>query len=445
MSPQFGLTDPVILTAHLSLCTLLDSITASVFTPSVTPSPPLKDAPLDAMVPLRRPRLHVSPQQDDHRLPLLHDDYYDRRGHWRPLRQICQIVVIVPALLLATVLVAGFVAMAESVPSASYLKYSTVTGYFLQDDPATDPSTFDYVSTNFGLINQTYDTDAQFDPDGQKTQWERFEHKVRTMNGMSGDSVECKVLFLGRHGQGYHNVAEEFYGTEMWDCYWSLQDGNETTTWVDARLTDKGVVQAEVAHGAWEKQIESKIPFPESYYVSPLNRCLATASITFKGLSIPHTDPFRPTIKELLRETIGIHTCDRRSSKSAIQEEYPLYTFEDNFAETDPLWSADWRESNSQRDARLRKLLDDIFTSDQNTFISLTAHSGAITSILEVVGHRPFSLATGGVIPVLVRAERVAGAPPATKIDPPLTAPTCKVDLVGASAGAAAARVSTKA
>jgi len=70
-------------------------------------------------------------------------------------------------------------------------------------------------------------------------------------------------------------------------------------TWVDARLTDTGIAQAEVAHGAWEKQIENKIPFPESYYVSPLNRCLATANITFKGLGIPHTDPFRPTIKEV--------------------------------------------------------------------------------------------------------------------------------------------------
>jgi hypothetical protein len=26
-----------------------------------------------------------------------------------------------------------------------YIRYSTVTGYFLQDDPATDSSTFDYV------------------------------------------------------------------------------------------------------------------------------------------------------------------------------------------------------------------------------------------------------------------------------------------------------------
>lgn len=28
----------------------------------------------------------------------------------------------------------------------SYINYTTITGFFLQDDPTTDPSTFDYVS-----------------------------------------------------------------------------------------------------------------------------------------------------------------------------------------------------------------------------------------------------------------------------------------------------------
>jgi len=56
-----------------------------------------------------------------------------------------------PVLLLATVLLARFAAMAESVAFASYLNYSTVTGYFLQDDPATDPSTFDYVRLHITL------------------------------------------------------------------------------------------------------------------------------------------------------------------------------------------------------------------------------------------------------------------------------------------------------
>jgi hypothetical protein len=54
----------------------------------------------------------------------------------------------------------------------------------------------------------------------------------------------------------------------------------------------------------------------------------------------------------------------------------------------------------------LRELLNDIFDTDENVFLSLTAHSGAITSILQVVGHRKFPLATGAVIPVVVKAEK---------------------------------------
>lgn len=61
-------------------------------------------------------------------------------------------------------------------------------------------------------------------------------------------------------------------------------------------------------------------------------------------------------------------------------------------------------------------------------FVSFTAHSGCISSILEVVGHREFMLATGAVIPVLVRAEKVAGPPPEMVVEPPMRAPKCVED-----------------
>jgi len=35
-----------------------------------------------------------------------------------------------------------------AVAQASTVKYSAVTGYFLQDEDSTDASTFDYVSNN---------------------------------------------------------------------------------------------------------------------------------------------------------------------------------------------------------------------------------------------------------------------------------------------------------
>ncbi|KAJ5482639.1 Histidine phosphatase superfamilyclade-1 [Penicillium sp. IBT 31633x] len=291
--------------------------------------------------------------------------------------------------------------------SAPQFRFTTVTGYFQQDDPATDPETFDYAESNFGLIPQDYEQDLGIDQHG--SQWQRFNAHIQRLNS-ANETKKLKVLFLGRHGEGVHNVAERKYGTKAWDDYWSLLDGDEDGNWVDARLTEQGKCQAQLAHAAWEQQIKAGIPSPESYYVSPLNRCLETAQITFQGLSMAGTDPFKPTIKELLRETMGQHTCDRRSLASDIAKEYPDYLFEASFSEEDRLWDPKIRESNEERNERLRCLLNDIFASDESSYVSLTAHSGAITSILEVVGHRRFALATGAVIPVLVSVEVVDAA-----------------------------------
>jgi hypothetical protein len=30
-------------------------------------------------------------------------------------------------------------------------------------------------------------------------------------------NVQYKVLFMGRHGEGWHNAAESFYGTPAWN------------------------------------------------------------------------------------------------------------------------------------------------------------------------------------------------------------------------------------
>lgn len=48
-------------------------------------------------------------------------------------------------LFLASVLV-WMVMMGEATTTPSYINYTTVTGYFLQDDPKTNSSAFDYVS-----------------------------------------------------------------------------------------------------------------------------------------------------------------------------------------------------------------------------------------------------------------------------------------------------------
>ncbi|KAI9789131.1 MAG: hypothetical protein M1816_006381 [Peltula sp. TS41687] len=180
------------------------------------------------------------------------------------------------------------------------LRYTTVTGYFKQDELSTDAETFDYTAANFGLLKRDYETDTEDDPGRHKTQWQRFQHHLSGLNTQSGPGVQFRVLYLARHGEGYHNVAEAFYGTEEWDRYWSRQTGDATFTWIDAHLTARGVMQAQDAHEFWRNELnEHKIPPPQSYYVSPLYRCLDTAKITFSELELPQAYPFVPEIKEV--------------------------------------------------------------------------------------------------------------------------------------------------
>jgi len=68
-------------------------------------------------------------------------------------------------------------------------------------------------AVNFGLINQTYPGSGA----GNATQWQRFTQVVDSLNANSDINTVYKVLFMGRHGEGYHNAAETYYGTPAWN------------------------------------------------------------------------------------------------------------------------------------------------------------------------------------------------------------------------------------
>ncbi|KAF1917698.1 histidine phosphatase superfamily [Ampelomyces quisqualis] len=283
-------------------------------------------------------------------------------------------------------------------PSDFHFKYTVLKGYFMQSEDSTDDTTFDFKKSNFGLINRTYPTDT---PSSSSHQWKRFETHIRSL--AKDDNI--KVLWLGRHGQGWHNVAESKYGTKAWDCYYSALNGADNITWSDAHLTPTGSSQALAVHDLWAQQLPNGIPMPDKFIVSPLTRTIETADLTFQGLSLP----YQPYIKELVREVLGIHTCDRRSTLTHLTSTYPHLTFEPNFSDPDLLWETNYREPLDARKYRLATFLDDVFAHESGVFVSMTSHSGAIASMLDVVGHREFQLETGGVICVVVRAERVEG------------------------------------
>ena len=193
--------------------------------------------------------------------------------------------------------------------SESHFTFTTIPNIFTQSLPETDPTKFNYATSNFGLISRSYPSDppSSLSPD-PNTQWHRLSSYISHLNTSSPETTKYKLLILGRHGQGLHNVAETRYGTEMWDCKYSLLEGDETGNWFDAKLTEVGRGQAREAHKAWRVQIKGGIPRPGSYYVSPLLRCCETAWITFDGLGgegeLGFGGVFRPLVKEVSRYTI---------------------------------------------------------------------------------------------------------------------------------------------
>lgn len=75
------------------------------------------------------------------------------------------------------------------------------------------------MSKDFGLLEKEYDEGTALDYSREKdtTQWQLFEREVTRLQDEAKSGTVYKVLYLGRHGQGVHNVAEKKYGTAEWD------------------------------------------------------------------------------------------------------------------------------------------------------------------------------------------------------------------------------------
>jgi hypothetical protein len=84
----------------------------------------------------------------------------------------------------------------------------------------------------------------------------------------------------------------------------------------------------------------------------------------------------------MFREGISAHTCDRRSNRTYIHNSFPSYKIEKGFTMYDELWTPLHAETSAAQDVRSKNVLDDVFKHDDSTYISITAHSGEIASIL---------------------------------------------------------------
>ncbi|KAI0034919.1 phosphoglycerate mutase [Vararia minispora EC-137] len=265
----------------------------------------------------------------------------------------------------------------------SSVRYQIVPGFFIQDTKQ-DNEPIGPTPPFFGLISGS---------------WSLFRTSIERLNGQGPPR---KVLFLGRHGQGWHNVAEAKYRTKSWDEKWALLDGDGEIIWgPDPLLTALGEEQAVQAHDAWKREIDVGAPIPTRFICSPMHRALRTYEISWGDIVSAKEVP--PLILENAREHYGEHTCDKRRTRSEIARDFPNHVFEDGFAEEDVLWTHE-RETYDHIDERAKALLDTIFTNyTDHTYISITGHSGIFNGIFRVIGRGNYPLPTGGIFVAVVQ------------------------------------------
>ncbi|RCK64516.1 hypothetical protein Cantr_00376 [Candida viswanathii] len=275
----------------------------------------------------------------------------------------------------------------------SHWVFSVVPGIFQQSLEETDETKFDTIKEHFGIIHS----------------WDEIINQLHTLNDTSDEGVQYKLLFLARHGQGFHNVKHT-ENPELWDAYWSHLATDGKIVWgPDPELTELGIQQAKDNNAAWKREITNnsegneKLIVPTKFFLSPFRRSVDTMIYTWEGVT-----KLNAVILDSLRETCGVHVCDQRSPRRVIAEKYELLgiKIEPGFEEEDVYWKPDYRESVAEVAIRNNAALQEIFDGPDE-IVSITSHSGSIRSQLMVLGHRPFAIGTGGFIPVFVKAVKV--------------------------------------
>ncbi|KAK8107280.1 histidine phosphatase superfamily [Apiospora kogelbergensis] len=286
--------------------------------------------------------------------------------------------------------------------------FECLKGFFMthpsmKQDPAYALSTH----ADLGLIPQSYGTAIGSGEDSQLSPWQCFANHVERLNRNAKEGELYKVLYVGRHGQGFHNVMEAKVGTPAWESHWALLDGDGDAIWADSELTNQGKREATDNAKVWRRLIEQEnMPWP-ALYCSPLQRCLETARLSFEDLAASKGKIYQPMVKENLRERMGRHTCDRRSSRTWIREHYPSYLIEPGFTEKDELFEADRRETDEEHVLRTRIAMDELFEHEASYFVSITMHSMASRMLMRVIGQEEYRMSPGSTTAFFVKATRI--------------------------------------
>lgn len=178
-------------------------------------------------------------------------------------------------------------------------------------------------------------------------------------------------------------------GEIVWGRVYSLHfmSSSPRLTLADPKLTSRGIEQARTIHDTWITEANYGLPPPHNRYTSPLTRALHTASIIFSDVFVKYPNSiyifevsfsnleatYLIKLRQNCREQIGIHTCDKRDSRSYISSAFPDFEIDSSLSEEDELWKADVRETDADVSVRAKAVLDHVFHNFTDATCAFTA------------------------------------------------------------------------
>ena len=165
-------------------------------------------------------------------------------------------------------------------------------------------------------------------------------------------------LICIRHGEATHNTLYHQVGMK------AFFDKNH----FDTELTEKGYNQAIELGKNWNLNIDLII-------VSPLKRTLQTAINVFKNIDCPII-----ALDNLKEYPQGLHTCNKRSDKKILQDQFLRVDFSLLDSEKDEMWSDIRLETIDELLERINKMYNFIENRSEKNIV-LVGHNGFISMI----------------------------------------------------------------
>eukprot|EP00658_Telonema_sp_P-2_P056402 TRINITY_DN44859_c0_g1_i1.p1 TRINITY_DN44859_c0_g1~~TRINITY_DN44859_c0_g1_i1.p1 ORF type:complete len:279 (-),score=72.35 TRINITY_DN44859_c0_g1_i1:367-1203(-) len=186
----------------------------------------------------------------------------------------------------------------------------------------------------------------------------------------------CKMLYLVRHAEGYHNQAKaqaEREGTHTPPAAVLWENTTGRKYW-DAKLTPEGEKQCDDAR---LKMLVSPAAFsePELVLVSPLTRTLQTATLLFKAGSRQFV------ASELCREKVDVYVCEGRRNVTELRPEFGHVDFSAVETNQDS-WFYDNKEDDAAVQARAMAFLELIRSRKEQT-IAVVSHKKFLQNLLK--------------------------------------------------------------